>query len=551
MNTKKSQRISSTVKKKKISSAVGKKSKKKIKTGAKKTPVALVILDGFGLADEKNPGNAITKKTAPNIFAYMRHYPSTTLVAHGEAVGLFKDQEGNSEAGHFNIGAGRVVEQDLVRISHAIKDGTFFKNVAFEQGIYHTKKYDSAVHVMGLLTDSQSAHAKPEHLFAILEYLRKKKQKKVFIHLFTDGRDSPPHAAVLYLKDLRARMLPHERIASVCGRFYAMDRGKNWDRTQAAYNTLVNPIGSARMATSAEEAIAQAYNNNESDEYILPTAIVEDGVPVGSIQDNDVIFFFNARSDRARQLTKVFVQKEFVKLNPGAFTRRHLPKNIRFVAMTDFGPDLDHVLSAFPSPDISMCLARAIDGGRKQLYISETEKYAHVTYFLNGGYPQPIDGEQRELIQSTDHVSYADHPQMQVKKVVDTIIQHIEKETFDFICVNLPNADMVGHTGDFGAAKRAVKIIDTEVGRLVDCLRRYHGECIITADHGNAEEMIDLKSRLASTEHTTNPVPFILISQRIHGKKLRTGGALCDVAPTILELLGIKKPKEMTGRSLF
>ncbi len=551
MNTKKSQKSSSPTHKKTVSKAKGKTSKKSSQKRVKKTPVVLVILDGFGLADEKNKGNAITKKTAPNIFAYMHHYPTTTLTAHGEAVGLFKDQEGNSEAGHFNIGAGRVVEQDLVRISHAISDGTFFKNPAFEQATYHAQKYKSAVHVMGLLTDSQSAHARPEHLYATLEYLRKKKIKKVYLHLFTDGRDAPPHSAVMYLKELRARLLPHEIIASISGRFYAMDRGKNWERTQQAYAALTHPVGTTRIATSAEEAIMHAYNNSESDEYILPTAIVTDAGPVGVIQDNDTIFFFNARSDRARQLTKVFVQKEFVKQNPGAFVRRYAPKNIRFVAMTDFGPDLDHVLTAFPSPDVEMCLARAIGLERKQLYISESEKYAHVTYFLNGGYPQPIDGEKRELVQSSDHMSYADHPQMQIKKVVDTIIHHIEKEKFDFVCVNLPNADMVGHTGNFAATKQAVTVLDRELGRLVDCLRQRQGLCIVTADHGNAEEMIDLKTGHPSTEHTINPVPFILVSNALHGAKLRKGGALCDVAPTVLELLQIKKPKEMTGKSLF
>ncbi len=543
MNTKKSQKPTRLTQKKKVS--------KMKERRVKKTPVVLVILDGFGLANEKNKGNAITKKTAPNIFAYMHHYPTTTLTAHGEAVGLFKDQEGNSEAGHFNIGAGRVVEQDLVRISRAISDGTFFKNTAFEQAVYHVQKYKSAVHVMGLLTDNQSAHARPEHLYATLEYLRKKKIKKVYLHLFTDGRDAPPHAAVMFLKELRLRLLPHERIASISGRFYAMDRGKNWDRTEKTYAALVHPVGTTRIARSAEEAIMHAYNNGESDEYILPTAIVTDDGPVGTIESNDVVFFFNARSDRARQLTKAFVQKEFVKLNPGAFVRRDAPKNIRFVAMTDFGPDLDHVLSAFPSPDVSMCLAKAIGMERKQLYISETEKYAHVTYFLNGGYPDPIDGEKRELIQSTSHVSYVERPQMEIKKVIDTIIHHIERGRFDFICVNLPNADMVGHTGDFAAAKQAVKILDKELGRLVDCLRQHHGLCIVTADHGNAEEMIDLKTGLPFTEHTTNPVPFILVSNRLYGKKLHKGGALCDVAPTVLGLLEIEKPKEMTGKSLL
>lgn len=510
-------------------------------------PVVLMILDGFGLADPEQVGNAITPDTAPNIFSYMREYASTTLTAHGKAVGLFADQEGNSEAGHFNIGAGRLVEQDLVRISRAITDGTFFKNEAFRQALFHAKKYKSAVHIMGLLTDSQSAHAVPDHLYALLKYFRDEGQTKVYLHLFTDGRDSSPHAAITYLQQLRTHMTGAEKIATIMGRFYAMDRNKIWERTELAYNAMV--MGDGLEAESPEAAIEQAYNRGETDEYISPTIIREHGKPVATIQEQDVIYFFNARSDRARQITKAFVQPEFEKKNPGAFHRKKLIKETRFVAMTDFGPDLPGIFTAFPSPDISEAMAKAIGDAYRQLYISETEKYAHVTYFINGGYAEPINGEDRELVQSPNQYSYADRPQMSAAEITKRVLGYIKHDTYNFICVNFPNADMVGHTGDFEAAKKAVKVIDTEIKKIVDAILEKNGMVIITADHGNAEVMIDAKTGEMMTEHTTNPVPFIWIAG---GKQpALKKGTLPDVAPTLLKMLGIPKPKVMTGKSLF
>ncbi len=528
------------------------------------TKTLLLILDGFGLANPKNPGNAITPETAPNIFGYMKTYASTQLTAHGAAVGLFPNQEGNSEAGHFNIGAGRLVKQDLLHISDAIADGTFFKNTAFDEAVFHAKKYNTAVHVVGLLTDGQSAHAHPEHLYALLEYLQKVGQKKVYLHLFTDGRDSQPHSAIHHLRELRAHMNNGEKIATMMGRFYGMDRNKIWERTEAAYNTMVLAKGSAQ-ADCAENAIAQAYNRGETDEYISPTVIMEAGTlrhptlglssgrrqgkPVATIQDNDVIFFFNARSDRARQITKAFVQPDFQKKNPGAFKRKRVPKHIRFVAMTDFGPDLPSVLTAFPSPDIENALAKAIGERYRQLYISETEKYAHVTYFINGGHASAINGEVRELISSGAVNSYAEKPGMHAKELTDRILTYLKKDQYDFICVNYPNADMVGHTGDYHAAKQAVQILDREVARLVEDVLKRGGQALLVADHGNAEEMINEKTGEMWTEHTDNPVPCIMI--RV-GKKVRMEkGALTDVAPTLLKMMEIEKPKQMTGKSLF
>lgn len=511
-------------------------------------PTLFIILDGFGLADTKDKGNAITPETAPHIFSYMQEYPHAELIAHGRDVGLFPGQVGNSEAGHLNIGAGRVVKQDIVMISDAIKDGTFYKNEALHQGILQAQELKSNVHVMGLLTDGNSAHAHPDHVSAILEYCRKQKVKNVFLHLFTDGRDSTPHSAVSYLSVLEKYMKNGERIATVCGRFYAMDRAKQWDRTEKAYKALAE--GKGLTADCAEEAITTAYNRGESDEYIQPTVIIEHDKPVATICDNDVIIFFNTRSDRARQLTKAFIQDQFNARNVGSFKRGKVLKNLKFIAMTDFGPDLGSVLTAFPSADVENCLAKAVGNNYKQLYISETEKYAHVTYFINGGYPEPINGEARELLPSTKHHSFTEHPQMRTNDITKKIISYLDKNVYNFIVANFPNADMLGHTGDMKAAKKGIQTVDENVEKLVKAFFRKKGRVVIVGDHGNAEEMLDVKTGEALTEHTDNPVPFIIIDKELRGKKLK-GGRLADVAPTLLELMGIAKPREMTGRNLL
>lgn len=518
----------------------------------------LIILDGFGLAGSKNPGNAITPETAPNIFGYLKKYPNSTLKTYGEFVGLPPGQQGNSEAGHLNIGAGRIVKQDLVRISEAIHEGTFFKNEAFKQALFHVKKYKTAVHIIGLLTDGNSAHACPEHFHAMLEYFRRENQKKVFLHLITDGRDSSPHGATNFLHELRGHMLAHEKVATIMGRFYAMDRNKIWERTQRAYEAMV--LGKGCAAPSAEEGLAQSYNRGDTDEYICPTIVVEKnkptsakataGKPIATIRDNDAVFFINARSDRARQITKAFVQKDFEKHNPGSFKRAKCPKNIRFVAMTDFGPDLEGLFTAFPSPDIDNCLPAVIDDNYRQLYISETEKYAHVTYFINGGYADPLNGETREVIKSLLVHSYAEHPEMSAVKLSKKIVGYLQDDEYNFICVNFPNSDMVGHTGDFKAAQKAIKIIDQSVGEVISALLKKNGQALIIADHGNAEEMINPKTGEVMTEHTVNPVPCILVSKNTGNKKL-SDGILADIAPTLLKMMGLKKPREMTGKSLL
>lgn len=511
-------------------------------------PTVLVILDGFGLADSRSPGNAITPETAPNIFGYFKKYSHSTLDTSGESVGLFPGQQGNSEAGHLNIGAGRIVKQDLVMISDAIHDGTFFKNHAFRSALYHAKKYKTGVHIMGLLTDGNSAHAYPEHLYAMLEFFRRENYPKVFLHLFTDGRDSSPHGAQKFLRELRGHMLGREKIATVMGRYYAMDRNKIWERTEAAYNAMV--LGKGCVAKNAEEALDQSYNRNEADEYICPTVIMEKGKPVATIKDNDVVFFINARSDRARQITKAFVQKDFEKKNPDSFKRKKVPQNTRFVAMTDFGPDLEDVFTAFPSPDIKNCLPKVINNFYRQLYISETEKYAHITYFINGGFADPLNGEKREVVKSAAEYSYANRPEMHTKIVTDKIINYLKKGTYNFVCVNFPNADMVGHTGDLVAAKKAVEVIDDNVKKIVDLVLKMKGQVLILADHGNADMMINPETSEIMTEHTINPVPCIMIRSGKNKVKMKNG-ILADVAPTLLKMLGIKQPIEMTGKPLF
>jgi len=524
------------------------KTKQSQESVSPRVPMALIILDGFGIADKKNPGNAITSETAPHIFGYMKKYPTSHVITYGEDVGLFPGQQGNSEAGHMNIGAGRIVKQDLRYISDAIHDGTFFKNEAFRQAIYHVKKYKTAVHLMGLLTDGNSAHAYPEHIYALLELCRREGVEKVYIHLFTDGRDSGPHAALTFLHNLRGHMLGQERIATVMGRLYGMDRNKIWTRTEQAYHAMVG--GKGHPVASAEEAIEQAYNREESDEFIEPSVIVDSkGRPVGRIQDNDAVIFFNARSDRARQITKSFIQEKFNQKNPGSFRRNKIPKNIRFVAMTDFGPDLEHVLTAFPSAVVDNTLPLALSH-ITQLYVAESEKYAHVTYFINGGYADPVNGEDRLKVESKKVPRHDSKPEMVAQAITRKVMGFLKNRSYDFYCMNFANPDMVGHTGNLQAAKTAVSITDTCVHEIVTEILKQDGQVLITADHGNAEEMINIKTGEIVTEHSLNPVPCIVI--RSDAKKIQlSDGILADIAPTVLKLLSIDQPKEMTGKPLF
>lgn len=516
-------------------------------------PVILLILDGWGIAPAKRKGNAIRPDTAPNFFSWMKKYPHTSLEASGLAVGLSKGQEGNSEAGHLNIGGGRIVKQDTLYISDAIADGSFFKNSAFHEAIHHAKKYGTAVHLMGLLSNHNSAHSCPEHLYALLDLFHTQGVKKIYLHLFTDGRDSGQHDAPEHLKRLKDRLRGNEQIASVMGRYYAMDRNKVWDRTEAAYNALV--VGKGKTANDAEEAISMAYNSGESDEFISPTVIVKNKKPVGTVGDNDVIFFFNLRSDRARQLTKAFAQPDFGKNNPGAFHRQIKPKNIRFVAMTDFGPDLPGIFTAFPSRDVHNSLVQVLCP-KPQLYIAESEKFAHVTYFFNGGYAQHFCNEEWVKIESDHLKEFEKRPEMKAKEIADFIIKALDRGQYEFIVANFANADMVGHTGNLKAAEVAIRTVDNALQRIIESAHKNNAICVITADHGNAEEMYDQNTGETDSEHSVNPVPLLIIApnHEIKAKKIKKqlkAGKLCDVAPTILKLMGIKHPEEMTGKPLF
>ena len=502
-----------------------------------------MILDGWGIAPPSR-GNAVTLAKTPVMDGLYKKYPHTLLCASGRCAGLPPKQDGNSEAGHMNIGAGRLVEQDSVRISKGINDGTFSKNAAFEEAFAHVKRNDSSLHLMGLLSEEQSAHADPDHLLALLTLIRLKNVKKVFLHLFTDGRDSGKYIAVRLVENLKKVLRDNEKIATICGRYYAMDRIKEWSRTKKAYDTIVLGKASCRAPT-AEAAVIKGYNRGEDDEFLSPTVIANDNKQVGKVNHSDAVIFFNLRSDRVRQLAKAFVQddKTFI-----GFNRGKTLNDIRFITLTDFGPDLSGVLSAYPSVILKNTLPFVLRKYR-QLYIAESEKFAHVTYFFNGGYASPVAGEERVMIKSPNVSSYADVPRMQAKKVTDIIIHGLQKDKYDVIVVNFANPDMVGHTGNLKAGIKAVEFIDRCVGLVVKAALKKNGLVFITADHGNIEEMINLKTGEIDTAHSTYPVPFIIVKKSIRKIKLKKG-KLADIAPTIINFLKLEKQPDMKGKVL-
>lgn len=521
-------------------------------------PLILVILDGWGLA-KPNKGNAVTLAKTPTMDGLLRKYSHTELNASGEAVGLPPLQFGNSEAGHMNLGAGRVVEQDAVKISRSINDGVFFKNASFMQAIQQAKRNKANLHLMGLISNGMSAHSDPGHLLSLLSLARLNGLKQIYLHLFTDGRDSPKYASLKLIVDIQKAFKNGEAIATVMGRFYAMDRKKAWIRTKKAYEALVNGLG--RKAESVQAAITESYNRGESDEFIEPYIITRDGKPLPRIADGDSVIFFNLRSDRARQLAKAFAQKDFRGLNSPCFTRKKFLKHLLFVAMTDFGPDLTSILTAFPADDLKQTLPMQL-ANLKQLYIAETEKYAHVTYFFNGGYADSVAGEVRQVIASPDVKSYDAVPAMSSAKLCREVINNLTPDPllskergnwkYDFTVLNFAAPDMIGHTGNLEAGVECCHKVDKCLGEIVKAYLRVAGTILVTADHGNIEKMINLKTGGIDTEHSTNPVPFIMVNKSLGNKfQLRSGGVLGDVAPTILELLGLDKPKEMAGKSLI
>ncbi|MFH1030695.1 MAG: 2,3-bisphosphoglycerate-independent phosphoglycerate mutase [bacterium] len=514
-----------------------------IKKDNNKIPLVLLILDGWGIAPPSR-GNAIALAKTPVMDGLYKKYSTTELVAHGERAGLPKEQVGNSEAGHMNLGAGRVVPQDAIIINEAIEDGCFFKNPAFIDAVRHAQNNNSNIHLIGLVTGYQSAHSFPSHLEALLKLMRESYKKDVYLHVFTDGRDAPPYESVKVISRLLKELQYSGRMATICGRFYAMDRKKNWERTEKAYDAMTS--GKGYEVADPITAITRAYNSGQNDEFIEPVVIKSENKK-GTINDNDSVIFFNLRSDRARQLAKPFVQSNFNKKNPSAFKRKKVLKNLKFVAMTDFGPDLDNISTAFPTKDLSNTLPIMLSS-LKQLYVAESEKYAHVTYFFNGGYAKPIEGEDRVMVQSPDVRSYDEKPEMGIEEIVNAIKKGINK--YDFILANFANPDMVAHTGNLKAGIKAVEIVDKAIGDVVKEVFKKQGTIIVTADHGNIEEMINLKTGEIDTEHSINPVPFIIAGNTFLKINL-SKGILADVAPTILKILDIKKPAEMTGKSLI
>jgi len=492
--------------------------------------ILLAILDGWGYSNSKI-GNAIYYAHTPNFDEYMARYPHTLLEASGEAVGLPAGQMGNSEVGHLNIGAGRIVYQESMKILKAIEDGSFFENKVLKEAMEKAKK--SKLHLMGLIGDG-GVHAMMGHLYALLEMAKEMGVKEVYIHCFLDGRDTPPKSAIKHIRQLEEKIgeIGIGEIASLIGRYFAMDRDKKWDRTKKAYDMLVK--GRRRLVKNAEEGIKIAYENGETDEFIQPTVIEGKS----RIENGDVVIFFNFRPDRARQLTEAFIRDDF-----HAFPR--LPLKVHFVTLTQYD-DSFNAPAAFKAEKIKNTLGEVLARHKlKQLRIAETEKYAHVTYFFNGGEEKPFEGEDRCLIPSPKVATYDLKPEMSAYEVTEEVIRRIESRKYDFIVLNYANPDMVGHTGIWKAILKALEVVDECIGKVVDAVMKQDGIAIVTSDHGNAEEM--LEDGMPKTAHTTNPVPFILIGA---DENLRKGN-LGDIAPTILEFLDIEKPEEMSGRSLM
>lgn len=506
-------------------------------------PLALIILDGFGLRDEVH-GNAVKQAKKPNFDRYWQMYPHTTLEASGLAVGLPEGQMGNSEVGHMNLGAGRVVYQDLTRVSLAIRDRSFFSNETLRDAMtYVLEAPHRSLHLIGLVSEG-GVHAHLEHLLALLELASEMGLSRVYVHAFLDGRDTPPRSALAYIQRVEQKMaeLNLGKIATVGGRYYSMDRDKRWDRTEKAYRAMV--YGEGRTAPDAETAIRAQYAEDISDEFILPTVIVDEkGDPVSTIGDDDAVIFFNFRPDRAIQLSQAFTNEDFRGFDRG----EKAPHHLYFVTMTHFSETVGGLVAYRPTTldnTFGEVLAQA---GLRQLRIAETEKYPHVTYFFSGGREEAFPGEKRILIPSPKVATYDLKPEMSAYEVTDALLQELQSEPPDVIILNFANPDMVGHSGKLEPTIRAVEAVDENLGRVIEALLRMKGAAIILADHGNAEYVLDDNDRPV-TSHTTNPVPCIVTLPSV---TLRDGGKLADVAPTMLELLGLDKPKEMSGSSLL
>lgn len=509
-----------------------------------KRPTVLMILDGYGLNDRCDH-NAVCEGKTPVMDQLMSQCPFVKGNASGLFVGLPDGQMGNSEVGHMNMGAGRVIYQELTKITKSIQDGDFFQNQEFLAAVENCKKHDSALHLFGLVSTG-GVHSHLTHIYGLLELAKRNGLEKVYVHCFLDGRDTPPESGKGFVEELESKMaeLGVGQVATVMGRFYAMDRDKRWDRVEKAYNVMTKSKG--KTAESATAGIQASYDDGKADEFVEPFAVVKDGKPVAAIQDNDSVIFFNFRPDRAREITHAFRDAEF-----DGFAREK-KLDLVYVCFTDYDETITDKLVAFKKEGITNTLGQYLaDHGKTQVRIAETEKYAHVTFFFNGGVEEPNQGEDRVLVPSPKDVATYDlKPQMSAYEVCDKLVNAIKSDKYDVIIINFANPDMVGHTGVESAAIKAIEVVDECVGRAVEALKEVDGVMFICADHGNAEQLVDYETGEPWTAHTTNPVPFILVNAD-PSYKLREGGALCDIAPTLLELMGMEQPKEMTGKSLL
>ena len=501
----------------------------------------LMILDGFGI-NEKEEGNSVKLANIPNINQIMKENPNTIIHTSGLDVGLPEGQMGNSEVGHTNIGAGRIIYQDLAKITKSIEDGDFFSKAEFVAAIENCKKNNSNLHIMGLLSDG-GVHSHNRHLYGLLELAKRKDFENVYVHCFLDGRDRPPASAEGYITELENKIAEKGvgKIATLSGRFYSMDRDKRWERVSQAYNAMVR--GEGEKYTSATAAIEESYQKEVFDEFVKPTVITNKaGEPIATIKSGDSVIFFNFRPDRAREITRSLVDKEF-----DGFDTEKL--DLYFVCMTPYDETMPNVEVAFRKEEIKNTFGEIVSkNGLKQLRIAETEKYAHVTFFFNGGEEKQYEGEDRILVPSPKVETYDLKPEMSAFEVTEKVVEAIKSEKYDTIILNYANPDMVGHTGNVEASIKALEALDTCVKQVVDAVKEVNGALLITADHGNSEQMIDYVTGEPYTAHTTNPVPLVVIGM---GNKKVKEGKLADLAPTMLEIMGIEKPEDMTGESLL
>jgi 2,3-bisphosphoglycerate-independent phosphoglycerate mutase len=506
-------------------------------------PAILVVLDGWGINPRKE-GNAIAHASMPNMDELNRNFPVSSISVSGTDVGLPVGQMGNSEVGHMILGAGRIVYQDLTLIHKAIDEGTFYSNPVLLEALRTIKEKKTRLHLMGLLGDG-GVHSHQRHMEALLEMARRVQVESIYVHLFLDGRDTPPNSAEQFLLALNEKLkaYPEAKIATVSGRYYAMDRDKRWDRTEKAYRCLTEGIGN--RADSALEAIRRSYEQKVTDEFVLPT-VINSAIPEGLIRDGDGVIFFNFRADRARQLTRALTEEGF-----NEFPRKKRIDLVTYVTLTQYDETF-RVPVAFPPRELKEILGEVVSQkGIRQLRIAETEKYAHVTYFFNGGEEKKFPGEERILIPSPKDVpTYDLKPQMSAREITEALVKQLREQDIGLVIANFANADMVGHTGNFEAAVKACEVVDECIGKVVDAALSKKGRVVITADHGNIEQMIDYHTGMIHTAHTTNLVPVILADEARKRSRLNKGTAI-DIAPTMLQLLGIPQPKEMTGRSLI